>query len=334
VPDRRQPYSASTGQRERLQADCEQCFALCCVVPSFSISADFAIDKSAGQPCPNLQPDFRCSIHDQLRPRGFPGCVSYDCFGAGQQVAQVTFGGRDWRQASDTAAQMFGVFPIMRQLHELLWYLNEALTLPAAASLRDELSAALEQTERLTRSDPDALLKLDVGALRNDVNALLLRASQLARAGARSPAAASPAAGTPAAGTPGAGTSEAGTSGSPGWSPARPGAGRRGVPRSGASLAGADLRGADLTGKDLSRADLTGASLRGATLLGVDLGGADLRMADLTGADLRGANLRGADLSASIFVTQSQLETARGDAATKLPAALTRPTHWPPAPAG
>ncbi len=319
MPDRR-PDSASTGQRERLRADCERCFALCCVVPSFSVSADFAIDKRAGQPCPNLQPSFGCSIHDQLRLRGFAGCVSYDCFGAGQQVAQVTFGGRDWRQAPDTSAQMFGVFPIMRQLHELLWYLNEALALALPdASLRDQLSTAFEQTDRLTRCEPEALVKLDVGALRGDVNALLLRASQLARAGARSLGAAS---------------SAAATSGPRGWSAARSGAGRRGVPRAGASLAGADLRGADLTGKDLSRADLTGACLRGASLLGVDLGGADLRMADLTGADLRGADLRGADLSATIFVTQSQLEAARGDAATKLPAALTRPMHWPPAPAG
>jgi uncharacterized protein YjbI with pentapeptide repeats len=51
-------------------------------------------------------------------------------------------------------------------------------------------------------------------------------------------------------------------------------------------------------------------------------------MADLTGADLRGADLRGADLSDSIFVTQSQLDAAKGDLDTMLPPSLTRPTHW------
>jgi len=69
-------------------------------VPAFSASADFAIDKDAGQPCPNLRPDFRCSIHDRLRQQGLPGCAVYDCFGAGQQVAQVTFGGRDCHRRS------------------------------------------------------------------------------------------------------------------------------------------------------------------------------------------------------------------------------------------
>ena len=36
-----------------LRADCTRCFALCCVAPAFAASADFAIDKPAGQPCPN-----------------------------------------------------------------------------------------------------------------------------------------------------------------------------------------------------------------------------------------------------------------------------------------
>ena len=302
MPEPSQPDSASTRRQPGLRADCERCFALCCVVPAFSASADFAIDKRAGKPCPNLRPDFRCSIHDQLRPRGFPGCASYDCFGAGQQVAQVTFGGRDWRRAPETAAQMFQAFTIMRQLHELLWYLNEALAVPAARPLRDELSAAFDEIERLTDSSPDALAELDVGALREEVNALLLRTSELARAGVR----------------------RSGT--------ISPGTGGPGARRSGASLNGADLRGADLTGKDLSRADLSGASLRGACLIGAKLGGADLSMADLTGADLRGTDLSGADLSASIFLTQSQLDAARGDPGTRLPAARTRPAHWPASP--
>jgi uncharacterized protein YjbI with pentapeptide repeats len=68
--------------------------------------------------------------------------------------------------------------------------------------------------------------------------------------------------------------------------------------------------------------------LQGANLRGADLKGADLRAADLIGADLRDADLSGADLTDSIFVTQSQLNAAKGDAATKLPPALSRPTHW------
>jgi uncharacterized protein YjbI with pentapeptide repeats len=274
--------AASLPDRERLdlRADCEQCFALCCVAPALSVSADFAIDKPAGQPCPNLQTDFRCGIHANLRQQGFAGCAVYDCFGAGQKVAQVTYGGKDWRQAPHTASQMFAVFAIMRQLHELLWYLTEALALQPARPLHTELRAALDETERLTRRGPDAVITLDVAAHRHNVNALLTRASELARALCRN--------------------------------------------------GKIDRRGADLIGADLRRADLRGANLRGAYLIGANLSGARLDLADLTGADLRGADLSGADLSGSIFVTQSQLDAANGDAATKVPSSLTRPRHWSP----
>jgi uncharacterized protein YjbI with pentapeptide repeats len=281
LPDARQPAAAVPGDhRLSLRADCQRCFGLCCVVPAFSVSADFAIDKDAGRPCPNLRQDFRCSIHDRLRPEGFGGCAVYDCFGAGQKVAQSTFGGQDWRQAPGIAEQMFQVFTIMRQLHELLWYLAEALTLRPARPLHGELSFAFEQTERLTRNRPGALVEVDVAAHRREVNGLLCRVSELVRAGAR--------------------------------------------------RQGADFAGADLIGKDLRGADLGGANMRGARLVGADMRDADLRMADLTGADFRGADLGGADLTGSVFLTQSQLDAAKGDLHTKLPPAVTRPDHWLP----
>jgi uncharacterized protein YjbI with pentapeptide repeats len=265
-------------RRRGLRADCERCFGLCCVAPAFAASTDFAIDKAAGQPCPHLRSDFRCGIHTRLRQRGFPGCAVYDCFGAGQKVAQGTFGGQDWRQAPHTAARMFEAFAVMRQLHELLWYLTEALALEPARPLHRDLAAAVDEIERLTHYGPDALVKLDVAAHREGVNAMLLRASELARAE-----------------TP-----------------------HRTI----------DRRGADLIGADLRRADLRGANLRGAYLIRADLRGADLRLADLTGADLRGADLGGTDLRTSIFLTQSQLDAATGDTATRLPPSLTRPGHW------
>src|SRR5690606_27055635 len=87
-------------------------------------------------------------------------------------------------------------------------------------------------------------------------------------------------------------------------------------------------RGADLVGARLSGAGLRGASLRGALLVAADLSGADLREADLIGADLRDADLRGADLTGALFLTQAQVNAARGDTATRLPAHLLRPAHW------
>ena len=58
-----------------LVADCEQCFALCCVLLPFSAVSGFGIDKPGGTPCPNLADDDRCSIHATLRQDGWSGCV-------------------------------------------------------------------------------------------------------------------------------------------------------------------------------------------------------------------------------------------------------------------
>ncbi|MCP3819701.1 pentapeptide repeat-containing protein [Streptomyces sp. A3M-1-3] len=275
-----QKHEAPSTEASRLglQADCSSCFGLCCVALPFAASADFAADKDAGQPCTNLRADFRCGIHTRLRERGFRGCTVFDCFGAGQKVSQVTFGGQDWRQAPDTARQMSDVFPVMRGLHELLWYLTEALALPPARPLRSDLRRALDEIDGLTRSSAETLAEVDVAALRHDVNALLLRTSELVRA--RVP-------------------------------------GRK-----------KNHRGADLIGAKLNGADLRGANLRGACLIAADLRAADLREADLIGADFRDAELSGADLTGSIFLTQAQLNAARGDATTELPPALSRPGHW------
>jgi len=240
---------SSEPPRPSLRADCERCVGLCCVVPAFSVSADFAISKEAGEACPNLRAEFRCAIHTRLRQEGFPGCAVYDCFGAGQRVTQVTFGGRDWRRNPHTAAQMFEVFTVMRQLHELAWYLTEALTLEGARPLHRELRLALDETERRTRGSPRALLELDVAAYRRDVNSLLARTSDLVRAAA----------------------------------------GRRAIDRRGADLVGADLKGTDLGGASLRGAYLIGADLRGADIRGADLTGADMRGADIGGADLTGS---------------------------------------------
>jgi uncharacterized protein YjbI with pentapeptide repeats len=51
---------------------------------------------------------------------------------------------------------------------------------------------------------------------------------------------------------------------------------------------------------------------------------------DLLGADLRDARLEGADLSAALYLTQPQLNAARGSRSTRLPADLVQPPHWWP----
>ena len=277
--------------RSRLRPDCPNCAGLCCVALPFAASADFAINKAAGEPCPHLRTDFRCRIHSHLRERGFPGCAAYDCYGAGQKITQSTFAGQDWRRNPGIAQRMFAVVPIVQTLHELLWYLADALTFEAAGSLHPELVQARDEIEHLADQGPDALVSLDIRVCRRDVEVLLNRASALVREEAgrqyrrRHPR------------------------------PQRPG------PRRG-------RRALDFAGAELPGVDLVGADLRGALLIGTNLRAADLRGADVRAADFRNSDLRGADLSGCVYLTQSQLDAARGDAATKVPPLLRRPPHW------
>ncbi|MFD9697856.1 pentapeptide repeat-containing protein [Lentzea sp. NPDC059081] len=258
---------------DELKGDCANCFGLCCVALPFARSADFAATKDAGTPCRNLLADHRCGIHDRLRQQGYAGCTVYDCFGAGQRVSQTVFGGVDWRAGE--REKMFAVFPVVRQLHELLWYLAEAGRLDP----HDDLAAAYAEVERHAVAGPDEILALDVAEVRAKVNVLLLRTSERLRTSAKS------------------------------------------------------YRGADLIGARLRNRNLASADFRGAYLIGADLTGSDLSRADMIGADLRGADLSGADLATCLFLTQPQVNAARGNARTTLPEALARPAHWTAVPA-
>lgn len=86
--------------------------------------------------------------------------------------------------------------------------------------------------------------------------------------------------------------------------------------------------GADLMGKNLRSLRLCGANLRGAYLIAADLRDSDLSGVDLLGADLRDARFERADLSKAIYLTQPQLNAARGSRATLLPLDLEMPSHW------
>lgn len=271
---------------KNLRADCQKCFGICCVALYFSASEGFPSNKDAGKPCLNLQSDFGCGIHKDLRKKGFKGCTAYDCFGAGQKVAQFTYGGHDWRQNPESAKQMFEVFLIIRQLHEMEWYLTEALTLQVTHPIKDQLNYMISETERLTHLETDSLITLDVSVHQDKVNALLKQTSELVRAKVCS----------------GQNTS---------------------VKRQ-KTIAGR----LNYFGKDLRKTNLRGADLRGAFLIAANLSGADLSGANLIGADLRDTDLSGANLTDSIFITQSQINAAKGNSNTKLPMALVRPAHW------
>ncbi|KOY80665.1 pentapeptide repeat-containing protein [Lysinibacillus macroides] len=239
--------SMSIKIRESLQADCQSCFGLCCTALNIVASSDFAVNKPAGKPCPNLQEDYRCRIHNKLRDTGFKGCTVFDCLGAGQHVSQITFKGQDWRQSQEHADRMFQVFPIMEQLYEMIAYLAEALSYKVNNTLYKQLLTQLEQLQQITECDADALLALDIITIRMPVNTLLLKTSEQIRLKGK---------------------------------PSKK-LNQRGADWMGKNLQGKDLRAIDLRGSYLIAANLQHADLRE-----VDFIGADLRDANLCGADL------------------------------------------------
>ena len=142
----------------------------------FSASAGFGVDKPSGRACLNLLDDDRCGIHDSLREKGWPGCTVFECFGAGQQVSQVTYAGVSWRE-QDNLPEMAAVLSVMRQLHEMLVHLLEV----ERRSPDEDSRAASTEVEQLTAADPDTLLRLDIDALHDRVGRLLADASTRVR---------------------------------------------------------------------------------------------------------------------------------------------------------
>lgn len=245
----------TTNDRSTLRANCADCFALCCTAFGFQKSADFPIDKPAGTPCLNLTDDFSCSIHDSLRARGFRGCTVFDCFGAGQYVSQNLFGGTSWRERPDTSTEMFSTFAVVRQLHEMLWYLAEAAERATTSELSGPVAQLRHEIQRALDGDASKILATNVERIRSEVRQALIGVSEEARGGY-------------AAG------SEADVS-----ADLHPSA----------DLVGRNLRSTRLCGADLRGAYLIAADLRQNDLAGVDLLGADLRDARVEGTDLSNA---------------------------------------------
>jgi uncharacterized protein YjbI with pentapeptide repeats len=224
----------SDRQAARLTPDCARCVGLCCVVLPFARSTDFAFDKAAGEECRHLDGP-ACSIHADLLTAGMRGCVAYECFGAGQQVVQVTYAGRDL--TGPLRAEAGEVYAVVRRLHEMQALL---LGVPDAVELTAEVRALADGT-------PEALLDLDLDALAGRVGALLRAHSATVRG-----------AGTGTAGPAYAGADLLGRD-------------LRRTDLARADLRGALLVAADLRDVVLDRTDLLGADLRDADLSGADL---------------------------------------------------------------
>lgn len=267
-----------------LKIDCEKCFGFCCVALYFSALDGFPVDKEAGNPCINLKSDFSCSIHKNLINNGLKGCIAYDCLGAGQKVAKVIYKGKDWIKQPELKDEMFQVFLIVKQLHEIQWYLIEAISLQSSYPIYLELNDMIRKTNNITYFSPNCLISFDIEKHRKSANELLIKASELAMSKFHNSI--------------------------------------NSLQKTKQS------KRLDYFAADLRKIDLQGTNLRGACLIAANLCDSNLSGTILLGADMRDTNIKGTNLKDSLFLTQSQINSAIGDIHTKLPINITRPSHW------
>ncbi|KIC25290.1 hypothetical protein GC1_02510 [Leisingera sp. ANG1] len=135
----------------------------------FEEHEDFGLLKAADIPCPNIAPDFRCSIHSDLAKCGFGGCVAYSCAGAGQRVTQVLFDGETWRDDPDLLSHMTYALRVLRPIHEALLVLQEAAALPLPKDLQERCA---ELTRALCPEAPSSVWDFEEDSVQNALAAL------------------------------------------------------------------------------------------------------------------------------------------------------------------
>ncbi|WP_308009892.1 pentapeptide repeat-containing protein [Curtobacterium oceanosedimentum] len=168
-------------------------------------------------------------------------------------MSRTLFDGISWRGRPETARDMSAVFAVVRRLHEMLWYLADAVDRAVTPDAAEDVEALRDRIRTTIDAGSSSLRRLDVDALHTEVRDLLVEVSQevrtITRAGATPDTAFRP----------------------------------------GVDLAGLDLRGGDLRGRDLRGASAIAADLRRVDLTDTDLLGVDLRDALVHGADLSAA---------------------------------------------
>ena len=273
-------YESNENLYKELSIDCSNCFGFCCVALYFSKMDGFPEDKKAGQPCINLSDDFSCKIHSDLRKIGLKGCTSFDCLGAGQKVAQKTYKNISWREAKEKAQEMYDVFLVMKNTHEMMYYLNDSMNFTENKSILKKIEDMIEKISNITNLSPKYLLKIDIEKQRIEVNNLLkeVRRDFILKTNLKN---------------------------------------KKDLPL-----------GFDFIGKNLSNKNLKNQNLAGALLIGANMKELDLSGTMVIGADMRDADLRGANLKNTMYLTQSQINTAKGNSKTKLPQNIKRPFYW------
>jgi hypothetical protein len=146
------------------------------VVPAFYAVQGFGFDKPPHCACRHLTRENRCEIHPSLAERGFPGCVSFDCYGAGQRVTQ-DLNGMSWRTSDESTVQtLFSTYSSCVPVHRLMAMLALAEA-NASPPFDTQLRLKREQLDELCRSEEAKTGSLDLATLKTDVMELVRAAT-------------------------------------------------------------------------------------------------------------------------------------------------------------
>ncbi|MGL4737646.1 MAG: pentapeptide repeat-containing protein [Cellulosilyticaceae bacterium] len=258
---------------EELRIHCERCSGLCCVALYCSKSDGFPEDKQAEVPCRHLRSDFKCDMHAQLVTKHMKGCLTYECFGAGQRVTQMYASLGDWATQPRKRKEIYEVFLIMTQLYQMRWYLLQAREMEQSVVDGQEIEQLILENEQIANLEPQQLITYGLGGYRERTNGILKEITK---------ACAAP-------------TSDKNK-----------------------SFFGKNFKGKNLDGQDMSMSLMIASNLEKCSLKGTNF----------LGADLRDANIKNTDLRESLFLTQMQINSAKGNGSTQLPDYLSRPSTW------
>lgn len=160
-----------------LHIDCKKCSGLCCVALYCMKTDGFPENKQAGVPCKNLMIDFRCEIHGLLTAKKMKGCLAYDCFGAGQKVTQSYYDNENWRTNPDKADEIFRIFMKVVQLHQIAWYLLEALSFVKEEGLKADIEALIAENTQMTAGTAAEFLAIDIANYKMRADQILKKVS-------------------------------------------------------------------------------------------------------------------------------------------------------------
>lgn len=260
---------------KEIKADCSKCSGLCCIALFFSKMDGFPQDKEAGKPCINLNKDYYCKIHGELKNCKMRGCIGYDCFGAGQHVTSVIYKGETWQTIKGKSQEIFDVFVVVFHLYQIRYFLVESRTIVLAKELWKVIDELIDENKRLCNYSPKDILNIDVDSYRDKVNIILKKVCSLIKEEYKNKKKLS-------------------------------------------GFLGGNFKNKDMSGQDLGMQLLIAANFNNCKFHGTIF----------LGADTRDTNLSNADLREAVFLTQGQVNCAKGNRNTKLPKHLDYPVTW------